>query len=194
VSTATEQPPAQWASCVNLDLDAEYQKALKTSDGTLADSHPIYDELRAQGPVYRGDVLKDIFKLPYSMANAPGNRQVFTFLTHDTCALAYRHPEVFSSTVLQETVGRVQGNSLITFDAPEHTRLRRLLTEAFNKKQFARWRDEIVEPVVEEIFAQFSYQGSADLMADYALWLPIRVVHEIIGLLPACSTSSRNWQ
>ncbi|QFU89561.1 cytochrome P450 [Amycolatopsis sp. YIM 10] len=182
-TTATAAPgPAAWATYRELDLDAEYEKALKTTDDALRDPHPIYDELRAQGSVYRGDVLTDVFKLPYSMANMVGDREVFTFLSHDACAQAYRHPEIFSSTVLQETVGRVQGNSLITFDPPEHTRLRRLLTEAFNRKQFARWRDEIVDPVVQEVFAQFAHRGSADLMREFALWLPIRVVHEIIGL------------
>ncbi|MBF6207869.1 cytochrome P450 [Streptomyces gardneri] len=184
--TSTERTTGTaWEAFADVDLDAEYEHALKAPDPAVSDPHPVYDELRAECAVYRGDVLQDIFKLPYSMANrGGGDRKVFTFLTHEVCTTAYRHPEVFSSTILQETIGKVMGNSLITFDPPEHTRLRKLLLETFNKKQLGHWRDDIVDPVVEHLFARFSGRGSAELMREYALQLPIRVIHDIIGLAP----------
>jgi cytochrome P450 len=162
----------------DIDIHAEYDKAVAVAD--IDNPYEIYDRLRANGPVHRGDVLTEELGLPYSMAAAGGGREVFTFLGYDVLQQAYRNPSVFSSTVYQETIGRVQGVNLIQVDPPEHTRLRVLLTEAFNKKQFGRWRDDIVDPIIASLLEGFAERNEADLMRDLALWLPIRVVQELL--------------
>jgi cytochrome P450 len=180
--TASELSADPREVLAGIDIHAEYDKAVVAPD--IENPHEIYDRLRANGPVHRGDVLTEEFGLPYSMAAAAGDREVFTFLNYDTLQQAYRNPRIFSSTVYQETIGRVQGINLIQFDPPEHTRLRVLLTETFNKKQFDAWRDGIVEPITDSLFDNFAGRNSADLMRELALWLPIQVIQQLLDFDP----------
>ncbi|WP_157951397.1 cytochrome P450 [Rhodococcus opacus] len=180
--SATMPSVDAWNKLDGVDLFAEYDKAVTTSEDGATDPHVLYDELREQGMVQKIDVLTETFKLPYSMAAPNGNRPVYTFFGYEPVLTAYRHPEVFSSTVLQESIGRAQGKNLIQVDPPEHTRLRKLLAATFSKKQLDHWKTDVVEPIVANVMADIVSDGEADLMAKLALWLPIRVVHEIIGL------------
>jgi cytochrome P450 len=170
------------AVLAGVDIHAEYEKAIVAAD--IENPYEIYDRLRAAGPVYRGDVLTEELGLPYSMAAPAGGREVFSLLSYDALQRVYRDPRVFSSTVLQETIGRVQGLNLIQLDSPEHTRLRVLLTAAFNKKQFDAWRDDIVAPIIDRLFEPLATRDSADLMREVALWLPVRVVERLIDFDP----------
>lgn len=163
-----------------VDIHAEYEAAINAP--RAVDPHAIYDELRKQGPVHRGDVLTDELGMGYSMAAALGNREVFTFLDFETLHFAYRNPAIFSSTVLQETIGRVQGINLIQLDPPEHTRHRELLRKAFDKKRLDEWRTDLVGPIVDDLISNLAPKGSGDLMSQLALWLPIRVVHYLLRL------------
>jgi len=164
----------------SVDIETEYLSAINASDSV--NPHEIYDELRKEGPVHRGDVLTDELGMGYSMAAPAGNREVFTFLDFETLHFAYRNSDVFSSTVLQETIGRVQGLNVIQLDPPEHTRHRELLRRAFDKKRLDEWRTHLVGPIVQDLLDQLTPRGAGDLMAELALWLPIRVVHFLLRL------------
>jgi cytochrome P450 len=67
-------------------------------------------------------------------------------------------------------------------DPPEHSRHRRLLQVAFTRKEMERWEREFVSDIVGSFIDRFAEQRRADLVADFALHYPLRVIVEAAGL------------
>ncbi|MEV8393521.1 MULTISPECIES: cytochrome P450 [unclassified Streptomyces] len=72
--------------------------------------------------------------------------------------------------------------SLLNLDPPDHTRLRSLLTKVFTAGAVAPLRPRI-EAITDELLDAMDKAGpEAELLADYALPLPIRVICELLGI------------
>ena len=154
-----------------------------TVSSALDDPYPAFRELREQHGVYEGDVLRDLLGLPYSVANPSGERPVFSVVRHDDVVTVLRDYKTYSSTIYQETVGRVQGTKILMLDPPEHTRLRALLGPSFTRNRMATWRSEVVEPLLDEVFIDnFAGDRKADLLSQLALSYPVMVIHQVLGL------------
>jgi len=164
------------------DVDILEQHDL-TISSVLDDPYPAFRELRQTVGVYEGDILPDLFGLPYSVANPAGDRPVFSILRYDDVVAVLRDYKTYSSTIYQETVGRVQGKNLLMVDPPDHTRLRTLLGPSFTRNRMAAWRNDVVEPLLDRYFIDsFIDDGRADLLRQLALSFPVRVIHHIMGL------------
>jgi len=68
-------------------------------------------------------------------------------------------------------------------DPPEHTKLRRIIGEAFNPEMIQQQRDE-VETVVESLIAEIeaSDDEEIELIEEFAYPLPVRIITRIMGL------------
>ena len=71
--------------------------------------------------------------------------------------------------------------SLISREAPEHTRLRKLVQEAFSPAMVQSRRSRI-SALTEDLLDRHASRGEMDLIADLAFLLPLRVITEILGL------------
>jgi cytochrome P450 len=155
----------------------------KTISSVIDDPYPVYRELRETVGVYEGDLLPDVLGLPYSVAAPAGNRPVFSVMRYDDVITVLRDFKTYSSTVYQETVGRVQGKNLLMVDPPDHTRLRTLLGPSFTRNRMMQWRDRVVKPLLhKEFIDQFAADGHADLLSQLALSYPVVVIHHVLGL------------
>ncbi|HET6563102.1 MAG TPA: cytochrome P450 [Marmoricola sp.] len=67
-------------------------------------------------------------------------------------------------------------------DAPDHTRLRRLLTPEFTMRRLARMAPRISAIVDERLDALAAKDDSADLVRDFAFPVPFLVICELLGL------------
>jgi cytochrome P450 len=149
----------------------------------MDDPYPAFRELREKHGVYEGDILKDLFDLPFSVANPSGERPVFSVLRYDDVVTVLRDHRTYSSTIYEDTVGRVQGKNMLMIDPPEHTRLRALLGPNFTSSRMAAWRDDVVVPLLNEHFIDgFIADGRADLLRQLALSYPVMVIHQVLGL------------
>lgn len=73
-------------------------------------------------------------------------------------------------------------DAIINLDPPEHTRLRRIVQGWFRPGQTASWRP-MVERIVSELLDGVVASGPpADLVADYALLLPVSVMCELLAV------------
>jgi cytochrome P450 len=73
-------------------------------------------------------------------------------------------------------------NSVLLFmDAPDHTRLRGLVSRAFTPRSVERLRPRMAE-IVDDLVAAALERGSMDLIADFAFPLPITVICELLGV------------
>ena len=77
-----------------------------------------------------------------------------------------RNPELFSSAIGHTNLWDLEADalearrSLIDTDAPDHTRLRRLVAGAFTPKNIRRW-EETVRAITVELLDEFVAQGGA---------------------------------
>lgn len=70
---------------------------------------------------------------------------------------------------------------LTSLDPPEHTRLRSLVTQAFTARRIAELRPR-VEAVAEELLADLPEDEPVDLVARFAITLPMVVISELLGV------------
>ncbi|GGS14617.1 cytochrome P450 hydroxylase [Streptomyces aureoverticillatus] len=73
--------------------------------------------------------------------------------------------------------------SVLDTDPPDHGRMRRVVNPAFSLTAVDALRPRIARACREAI-ASFAGRGSADLMAEYGLVVPVAVIHEILGVPP----------
>jgi cytochrome P450 len=69
--------------------------------------------------------------------------------------------------------------SMLGLDPPDHTRMRGLVAKAFTPRAIERLRPSI-QRIAEELLSQL--EGEVDLMAAFALELPITVIGEMLGV------------
>ena len=77
-------------------------------------------------------------------------------------------------------------------DGPDHTRLRRLVQQAFTPRRVAQLRprvEEIVDGLLDEMEMAAARGGTIDLLDAYARPLPITVLFELLGV----PTPDRAW-
>jgi cytochrome P450 len=81
--------------------------------------------------------------------------------------------------------------ALSNIDPPRHTRIRRIVAHAFLPRQVAVWRPQ-VEDVADELVS--GLEGPpADLVADFALMLPLRVICMLLGVPDADLSRFARW-
>jgi cytochrome P450 PksS len=71
--------------------------------------------------------------------------------------------------------------NMLDVDPPDHTRLRALVQKAFTPRLIERMRPR-VEALCHELLEAMARRGKADLVADFALPLPITIISEMLGV------------
>jgi cytochrome P450 len=66
-------------------------------------------------------------------------------------------------------------------DAPDHTRLRALVSKAFTPRRVEALTDRVAE-ITDEMLTAAARNGGADIMRDVAYPLPARVICELVGV------------
>ena len=151
----------------------------------LADPYAVYERLRETGPVTR--IVGHDGMPAWIVTRYEDVRQ----------ALADRRLSLDKSHALP---GNYRGFSLppaldanlLNMDPPDHTRIRRFVTQAFTpgrtemlREPIRRTADELLDAVVPA--------GRADLVAAYAAPLPITVICELLGVPVEARRDFREW-
>jgi len=87
----------------------------------------------------------------------------------------------------------VASASINGLDPPEHTRLRRLVASAFTPRRVEALRPRVASIVAELIATLRRQPQPADLMAGFALPLPVQVICELLGVPTADMTQFHAW-
>lgn len=86
---------------------------------------------------------------------------------------------------LSRSTGATTGKkSIFDSEPPDHTRMRRPISDALSNVGVERLRPRIHELYAQAIDA-FAGRGHADLMGEYALPVPVDVFHELLGVPPS---------
>src|SRR5665213_2364873 len=81
---------------------------------------------------------------------------------------------------------------MIDFDAPEHVRRRRLVSEGFTPKRI-RESEEGIRTICDAIIDRVCEQGSADFVTDIAAPLPMIVIGNMLGVAPEDRDALLRW-
>jgi len=93
---------------------------------------------------------------------------------------------------LWETFNWLHADSIMENEGAKHTRLRALVSKAFNRGQIDRLAPRI-QKIVDELLDNCEKLGEFDLLADFAEPLPVRVIAELLGVSPADEVNLRPW-
>ena len=81
---------------------------------------------------------------------------------------------------------------MLSADAPEHSRLRKLVSLEFTPRRIEALRPRI-QQISDELIAAMAGKESADLVDDYAFPLPFQVICELIGVPMIDRDDFRSW-
>ena len=82
--------------------------------------------------------------------------------------------------------------NMLNSDPPEHTRLRRVVSQAFAPRRIEALRPRVAT-VVDSLLDKIVPRGEADLMRDFAIPLPMTVICELLGVPPADHDQVLDW-
>lgn len=156
----------------------------------VADPYSVHARLRQDKPVHR------------MMFREGLNCWLVTGYEHARIALAdprfSRDPRLAGPQWQEADRGRALedgsalGVHLLTRDAPDHTRLRRLVSSAFTPRRTESWRPR-VQWIADSLVDGFQARGSAELIGEYAYPLAITVICELLGLPLEDRDYFRQW-
>jgi cytochrome P450 len=87
---------------------------------------------------------------------------------------------------------RPLGLNMLYQDPPNHTRLRALVQKAFTAAYVEKLRGRI-ERYAHELIDRMAARGSADLVEDFALPIPLRVISDMLGVPEQDRTRFGAW-
>jgi cytochrome P450 len=166
-------------------VDQMAQDFLNVSDtytGTMTvDPFPILAELREKQPVMDGDILAK-FAVPSQADYANSGRPVKTVLKYADVLAILRDAENWKSSIMADGFGAAVENLLLTaMDDAEHKKYRSLLQPIFLMPVIRKMTDTVIKPNIEVLLAPLRPLGKADLVHQFSLPFPVRVVYAVLG-------------
>jgi cytochrome P450 len=151
--------------------------------------YEVYRELREEAPIYWSEMM-----------------QVWVFTRYDDVLAALRDHSRYSSERLRANNPLVQAMesfrlssgplgttpTMLSIDPPAHTRMRSLVNKAFTPRVVERMRPHI-EDIADELLDSLREPGKLDVVADFAVPLPVIVIAEMLGVPPSDRTRFKAW-
>ncbi|MCR9221469.1 MAG: cytochrome P450 [Alphaproteobacteria bacterium] len=144
---------------------------------TMANPYPIYARLREEDPVHWSPVLKSWVVTRYDDVKAVLMDEAMSV---DRLTGFYRTLPSEQAETLQEIVKYL--NLWLAFrDPPDHTRLRRIMRQAFTAPAVNDMKTSIRE-IVGMLLDRLEGRGEIDLIREYALLVPAYVIMDLLGV------------
>ena len=155
-----------------LDVTAEEAPDL------LRNPYPIFERRRREtSGVFLGSVM-DWTK----SADEFRPENLYAAVSFDAINRIFRDSKAFNSHIYDSTVGLFMGPTILAMEGKKHWEHRNLVSAAFKSKSLLRWEPEIVRPVVNSLIDEFIDAGEADLVKNFTLEFPTRVISKLLGL------------
>jgi cytochrome P450 len=146
-----------------------------------ADPFPFYARLRDESPVYRTAVGRnqDAWLVTrYNDVNALLKDERFVKDRRRAVDPAQPKPRQWQPRFVEPLL-----YNMLYVDPPDHTRLRALVHKAFTPRLIENMRER-VRVLTHEYIDAAERRGRFDLIADYALPLPVNVISDMLGVPP----------
>lgn len=158
--------------------------SLPTTEAFFRDPHPLYQQLRQQSPVCRVEL--------------PDGAPAWLVTRYADVRALLADPRL--SLDKDNGNGSWKGFSLppaldanlLNMDPPNHTRIRRLVSQAFTPRRVEGLRPRIHQ-IADALLDAVAGQSDGDLVRDYAGPLPVAVISDLLGVPPADRQDFRSW-
>ncbi|NUR92141.1 MAG: cytochrome P450 [Nonomuraea sp.] len=151
-----------------------------------ADPYQVYAGLREKGPVHQVEsptAFTSFVIVDYEHGRAALSDPRFSKSVHNA-------PEQVRQMMLRDDP--VLGDNMLMSDPPDHTRLRRVIAKAFTPRRVEELRPR-VQQITTELVDAMAAKHEADLIAELAFPLPIRVICELLGVPSSDRDDFREW-
>lgn len=154
-----------------------------------ADPYPLFARIREQGPIRLG-------RTPVVVLSS--HRDCATVLRHPAAGVERHHASIpLGPTPVHDLVGDLVGelsgtSSMLFRDAPDHTRLRRLVAKAFTPA-VVRGLEPRITAIADAALDRAADRGELDIVEDLAYPLPIIVICELLGVPLDDEPRLRRW-
>lgn len=150
----------------------------------VRDPHPVYDALRARGPVHR--------------VRLPDGFTAWLVVGYEEARAALADPRLSSdwrnAGGTWEPADMSDSPHMLVSDPPRHARLRKLAVKEFTPRRVQSLAPRVEEITGELIDAMLARpDGRADLVEDFAFPLPAAVICELIGVPYADRARFHEW-
>ncbi|TYB62364.1 cytochrome P450 [Nonomuraea sp. PA05] len=150
------------------------------------DPYPVYAEFRALGPVWVEEI---------SALVVTGYRDCETLLRDPRLSSErWRHFDAArdADPFPPDAPSSVRQPWFLSMDAPDHTRLRRLVSSAFTARTVARM-EPYVTRLVDDLLDQACEQDTFDVVSGLAYTLPMTVICHLLGVPTADERLFHGW-
>jgi cytochrome P450 len=148
----------------------------------VRDLHGPIGAARDRCPVQPGSQSEIAGFADYRTMQVFSDRNQFSLLGFAEVRNGFGDADVYSSSIHNETIGQVWGETLLGMDGEQHRHYRDLIAYAFRRKALEPLREKVVEPIVDGLIDRFAGLGRADLVSDLTLLFPVYVIAELLGL------------
>ena len=165
--------------------------SVNITDATFkANPFPFYAQLRAQAPVFP-------VTLPPKQRAWLVTRydDVLSVLKDEHFAKDRRNamtPEQLKKRPWIPAMFKPLERNMLDLDSPDHTRLRALVHKAFTPRLIEQMREQI-QVLTNELLDAVEPRGSMDVIADFALPLPLTMIGRILGVPSQDNPKFHRW-
>ena len=111
------------------------------------------------------------------------------FITrYEDVVLSFKHPSMSSDKKIDFKPKFGEGplyihhtTSLVFNDPPAHTRVRKLLAEAFTPRKITELTP-VIEKIIDRLLDRLAVKQTFDVVSDYALALPTEIIADMLGV------------
>ncbi len=161
------------------------------AEGYTADPWPQFAALRTHDPIHRS-LIERYFLFRYDDVSALLRDPS---LSVDDANIDHHNQDRLDAFE-RAFDGRDDEKSMLGLDAPDHTRLRRLVSRAFTPSAIAALRplvERLVDERLDAMEAEARADGSTDVVDGLAWPIPFDVISEMLGMPPAEAHRVAAW-
>src|SRR5437763_1904942 len=158
-----------------------------------ANPFPFYAQLRAEAPVFPVKLPNIISKQRAWLITRYDD--VLNALKDERFAKDRRHamtPEQLKKLPWIPPMFKPLEHTMLDLDSPDHTRLRALVHKAFTPRLIEQMRDQI-QALTNELLDRAEPNSGMDLIADFALPLPLTMIGRILGVHAEDNHKFHRW-
>ena len=170
---------------INLKTDDEYQRFCH---GRLSNPYPLLRKIREEDSVHWCEQMKSwLLTRHEDVYNAFLDQRMSS---QKVQTLMEQLPPELRTKV--NALGKHLSMWVSHTDPPDHTRLRRLVSQAFSPKMVVRMKPHIHQ-IADDLVNQVQSEGKMDLIGQFAYPLPVIVICELLGIPPDDRRQFSGW-
>jgi cytochrome P450 len=157
---------------------------------TRRDPYPLYRQLREHDPIHRSHAVRGW--VLFRQADALEILRDARFSADDRHYAAYASER--AGAIADGLVDPTQPEEpvMLRSDPPDHTRLRSLVSRAFTPRAVEKLQPRI-EELTDQLLAQAAQRGTFDVIADFAVPLPVTIIAEMLGVPAEDRATFKRW-